>query len=149
MSESLTPFTHSISGSSTPLHGLAHDPSNIPFSRPSSAGGHDAHQVGFVGLGAMGHFMAKNLAIHAQAHPAGSPPLVVWNRSVAKSEALLKEVGGHRVRIAQSPGEVARDCDIIVTNLASDEVVRDIYKKFAADLAVSRRRHFMESYDRI
>jgi 3-hydroxyisobutyrate dehydrogenase-like beta-hydroxyacid dehydrogenase len=97
----------------------------------------------------MGYFMAKNLAIHAQAHPAGSPPLVVWNRNIAKSEALLKDAGSHRVRIAQSPGEVARDCDIIVTNLASDDVVRDIYKKFAADLAVSQRRYLRESHCRI
>jgi 3-hydroxyisobutyrate dehydrogenase-like beta-hydroxyacid dehydrogenase len=84
----------------------------------------------------MGHFMARNLAMNAQSHPTGSPPLVIWNRSVAKSEALVKEVGGHRARIAQTPGEVARDCDIVITNLASDDVVRDIFKKFAADLTV-------------
>jgi hypothetical protein len=67
----------------------------------------------------------------------GSPPLLVHNRTPAKSEKLVKEVGEHRARIAQSPGEVALECDVIFTNLASDEVVRSIYKEFAAALAVS------------
>jgi 3-hydroxyisobutyrate dehydrogenase-like beta-hydroxyacid dehydrogenase len=116
---------------------------DVPFSRPSTPGGSrhgENHQIGWVGLGAMGYFMARNLAINRQSHPAGSPPVVVQNRTVAKAEKLVKEVGANRARVAQTPGEVARDCDIIITNLASDEAVRSIYQEFAQALTVSISR---------
>lgn len=109
-----------------------------PFSRPGTPH-KEPHHIGFVGLGAMGHFMARNLANNRQSHPTGSPPLLVYNRTVSKAEDLVKEVGGEsKVRIAQSPGEIAVECDIIVTNLGSDEAVRLIYQEFAKALTVSR-----------
>jgi 3-hydroxyisobutyrate dehydrogenase-like beta-hydroxyacid dehydrogenase len=45
-------------------------------------------------------------------------------------------VGEDRVRIAQSAGQVALEADIIITNLASDEVVKAIYQEFAQALEV-------------
>jgi ketol-acid reductoisomerase len=135
MSDSPSPFQHAASYGH---HLTSGDSTPIPFSRPGTPTRRDAHQVGFLGLGAMGHFMARNLALNPQAHPAGSPPVLVYNRTVSKSEALVKEVGEQRARIAQSPAELVRESDIIVTNLASDEVVRKIYQEFAAELHVSR-----------
>jgi 3-hydroxyisobutyrate dehydrogenase-like beta-hydroxyacid dehydrogenase len=118
-----------------PLHRLQGG-EHIPFSRPPTPNHKDAPQVGFIGLGAMGRFMARNLAKNRSSHPSGSPPMVVWNRTISKAESLAKEVGGDKMRAAQSPAEVATECDIIVTNLANDEVVVQIYEEFAKALTV-------------
>ncbi len=85
----------------------------------------------------MGYYMARNLARHKHSHPAGSLPLLVYNRTRAKSEQLQKEVGQDRVEIADSPEQLAEDCDVIFTNLASDAVVVEVYTKFKNALSVS------------
>ena len=85
----------------------------------------------------MGYYMARNLAKHKHSHPAGSLPLLVYNRTRAKSEALLQEVGPERIQIAESPEDIAKDCDVIITSLASDAAVLDIYGKFQKALSVS------------
>ncbi|KAF4604832.1 hypothetical protein EYR40_003614 [Pleurotus pulmonarius] len=107
--------------------------SHVPYSRPSTPIAHE-HQIGFVGLGAMGYMMTRNLA---NAREAGSVPILVWNRSVSKSEALQKELGEGKIRIAQNVEQIARECDVIITNLANDEVVREIYQKFSDALKSS------------
>lgn len=101
-----------------------------PFSRPPSP--HNHLQIGFVGLGAMGYPMAKNLA---KARP-GNPGILVWNRTKSKAEQLAKEVGVDRVQIADDLAEVARECDVIFTNLASDAVVKSVFLEFEAALKV-------------
>ena len=60
-------------------------------------------RVGFIGLGIMGRSMARNLL------KAGFP-LIVWNRTASKMEALL-EAGAEG---ASSPAELAARCDIIM-----------------------------------
>ena len=62
--------------------------------------------------------------------------MLVWNRSPQKSEKLLQEVGGSKVRIAQDLAEIARECDIIITSLSTDEVVKSVYEEFARELSV-------------
>lgn len=62
----------------------------------------------------MGAPMAQHLA--RQHH------LVVFNRTRAKAEALLSE----RVRVAESPAEVARECRVIFLMLANDEAVNEV-----------------------
>jgi 3-hydroxyisobutyrate dehydrogenase len=52
-------------------------------------------QVGFIGLGAMGISMARNL------HKAGLLN-AVWNRTHEKSAALAVELGCHAQLISQS-----------------------------------------------
>lgn len=115
------------------LHGHAHAHDN-PFSRPQTP--HVGIQIGFCGLGAMGYPMAKNMATRPISHPAAASPILIWNRSRAKSERLLKELGEHKIKIAESPEEVARECDMIFTNLANDTVVKDIFLLFAKALEV-------------
>ena len=102
----------------------------LPYSRPTTPGAHSPLHVGFVGLGAMGLPMARNLATHRSSHPAGAPPLLVYNRTKAKAEGLLKELGGDKVKIAENAAEVARECDIIITSLANDSAVKAIYEEF-------------------
>lgn len=60
--------------------------------------------IGFIGLGIMGQGMARNIM------QAGYP-LVVWNRTAAKTESLV--AGG--ATAATSPADLAARCDIIIT----------------------------------
>jgi 3-hydroxyisobutyrate dehydrogenase len=61
-------------------------------------------RVGFIGLGAMGRYMAANL------HKAGLLT-AVFNRTFAKAEVFARETGCAAVR---SPGDLASHCDTVV-----------------------------------
>jgi len=61
-------------------------------------------KIGFIGLGIMGQGMVRNL------HKAGFS-LTVWNRTRAKAE-LFRELG---ISIADTPADVARNSDMIIT----------------------------------
>ncbi|HEY7175558.1 MAG TPA: NAD(P)-dependent oxidoreductase [Micromonosporaceae bacterium] len=63
--------------------------------------------VGFIGLGLMGEPMARNLA------RAGTP-MVVWNRTTARSETLRP----YGVRVAASAAEVFAEAEIVILMLA-------------------------------
>lgn len=80
--------------------------------------------------------MAKNLAQNGPEHVKDLPPVRVWNRTRSKAEKLLELVGADKASIAESPEEIALKCDIIVVNLASDDVVRKIYTRFSDALRV-------------
>jgi 3-hydroxyisobutyrate dehydrogenase len=70
-----------------------------------------AMKAGFIGLGAMGQHMARNL------HRAGL--LVgVWNRTSAKAAAFAAETG---CQAFDSPAALAADCAAIVTCVAADQ----------------------------
>lgn len=73
--------------------------------------------VGLVGIGRMGTAMARALA-------RAGLPLVLHNRTPAPAEALAAELGAG---IAGSPAEVAARADIVLTMLADDEAVREVY----------------------
>jgi 3-hydroxyisobutyrate dehydrogenase len=66
--------------------------------------------VGFIGLGAMGIPMARNL------HRAGLLRSL-WNRSADKAQSLGRELG---CAVAASPAELAREADAIVICVAAD-----------------------------
>ena len=61
-------------------------------------------RVGFIGLGIMGQGMAHNLL------KAGFE-VTVWNRTRSKMDEFLEAGAGG----AESPADLARDCDIIIT----------------------------------
>lgn len=63
-------------------------------------------RVGFVGLGIMGQPMARNLM-------RAGYPLVIFNRSPGKTEALARE----GAEAATSPAELARESDVVITML--------------------------------
>jgi len=98
----------------------------VPFSRPHSP--HREVTVGFYGLGAMGYFMAKNLANRLPT------PLHVLNRTRSKSEQLARELGDSKIRITEKAEDLALECDIIFTNLANDEIVKQAFEKFVEAL---------------
>ncbi|KAG6868487.1 hypothetical protein C0993_002025 [Termitomyces sp. T159_Od127] len=120
----------------------------IPYSRPGTPSSHAPKQIGFVGLGAIGYLMATNLA-NQHSSPNGHPPLLVWNRSIAKAEKLLAALGKDKIRIAQDLAQIASECDVIITNLAHDTVVKSIYEKFAETLKAepftTKQRIFVET----
>lgn len=110
------------------LHALTAGDS-VPFSRPHTP--HKELTVGFYGLGSMGYAMARNLVKRL------SSPLVVANRTRSKAEQLQKELGESKVKIVDTPAAIAQECDIILTNLANDAVVKTIYEQFTEALSVS------------
>jgi 3-hydroxyisobutyrate dehydrogenase len=68
-------------------------------------------RVGFVGLGAMGMPMARNL------HAAGLV-CAAWNRTHGRAEALAAETG---TRAADSLPDLAAGCDVVVTCVSADD----------------------------
>ena len=80
--------------------------------------------AGFIGLGAMGRGMARNL------HRAGLLQ-AVWNRNAAIATELAAELG---VTAAASPAEVAARCDVVVLCVSADTDVLEIVDALAPAL---------------
>ena len=72
-------------------------------------------KIGFIGLGIMGSRMARNLQKEGY-------DLIVHNRSKDKATELL----AHGATWADSPAEVGRNSDLVLTMLATPEVVRTV-----------------------
>ncbi|MFL6620428.1 MAG: NAD(P)-dependent oxidoreductase [Povalibacter sp.] len=67
-------------------------------------------RVGFIGLGAMGVGMARQLHKHQML-------AAVWNRTASKAQQLATEVG---CVATSSIGELAKRCDVIVSCVSAD-----------------------------
>ncbi len=81
-------------------------------------------KTGVIGLGAMGAYMALNF------HKAGSLHRV-WNRSREKAKAIGQETG---VEIADSPEQLAEECELIITCVSRDEDVLSVIKRISATI---------------
>lgn len=75
----------------------------------------NALRVGYIGLGLMGKSMARNIL------KAGFP-LVVHNRS----QAAVQELCAEGAQAASSPAEVARQVDVVFTNLPDSPDVEQV-----------------------
>jgi len=73
----------------------------LPYSRPDTPD--HGRRVGVYGLGSIGYHVARNLA-----NSLSNLPLVVYNRTSAKSEKLASELGPNKISIAQSPADLCR-----------------------------------------
>ena len=77
-------------------------------------------KTGFIGLGAMGAHMARNL--NQAGLLAG-----VWNRTRSKATTLAS---GTAIAVAETPADLARACDVVVTCVSADadllQTVRDL-----------------------
>lgn len=80
--------------------------------------------AGFIGLGAMGRGMARNL------HRAGLL-LTFWNRTPARASALAAELG---VAAAEQAADVARRCDVVALCVAADEDVLEVVDAIAGSM---------------
>ena len=81
-------------------------------------------RAGFIGLGAMGLSMARNLA-------RAGLLTAVWNRTSAKVEALAQETG---CDVAADPADLARRCDVLVLCVSADEDVLGVIDALAPAL---------------
>lgn len=82
-------------------------------------------KAGFIGLGAMGVSMARNL------HRAGLLA-AVWNRTAGRATALAAELG---IAAAGSPAELAASCDVIVCCVSADADVLAVVDALAPAIA--------------
>jgi 3-hydroxyisobutyrate dehydrogenase len=82
-------------------------------------------RVGFIGLGAMGSHMARNL------HRAGLLS-GVWNRTPEKARALAAELG---TQAPDSPADLARGVDAVVICVSADQDVLDVVNALVPGLA--------------
>lgn len=82
-------------------------------------------KTGFVGLGAMGTHMARNL------HRAGMLT-AVWNRTAAKARSLAAELG---VKAPDSLAELASAADAVVLCVSADNDVLEVVRSLAPGLA--------------
>src|SRR6202453_3693593 len=73
-------------------------------------------QTGFVGLGAMGTHMARNL--HRSGFLTG-----VWNRTASKAQALAGELQCHAFA---SLSELAGNCEAVVICVSADDDLRAV-----------------------
>jgi 3-hydroxyisobutyrate dehydrogenase len=73
-------------------------------------------RVGFIGLGAMGSGMARNLHKHGLLS-------AIWNRTSAKAQALSQETG---CRQAARPADLAALADVIVICVSADADVLSV-----------------------
>jgi 3-hydroxyisobutyrate dehydrogenase len=81
-------------------------------------------RVGFIGLGAMGLGMARNL--HKHGLLAG-----VWNRTAPKAQELAQEL---RCAAAADPAELARTTDVVVTCVSADADMLGVVDAMLADV---------------
>ena len=81
-------------------------------------------KTGFLGLGAMGAHMARNL------HRAGLLA-AVWNRTADKATALAAELGS---TAAATPADVARACDVLVLCVSADADVLSVVQQLLPGL---------------
>ena len=73
--------------------------------------------VGFLGLGRMGRAMAPRLLEAGHA-------LTVWNRTAEKAERLV----ANGAKIAVTPADVAAKADIVISMLADDAAVLEVFE---------------------
>jgi 3-hydroxyisobutyrate dehydrogenase len=92
-------------------------------------------RVAFLGLGAMGLPMARNL------RKAGFP-LTVWNRSAAKAQELATD----GATVAATPREAAAAADVVLTCLPTQVEVRDVLTRPDGILAgIARGAAFVDT----
>jgi 3-hydroxyisobutyrate dehydrogenase len=81
-------------------------------------------RTGFIGLGAMGMHMARNL------HKAGLLT-AVWNRTQTKAQGLAQEL---KVKAPATLAELAAGCDAVVSCVSADADVLEVTAAIAASL---------------
>jgi 3-hydroxyisobutyrate dehydrogenase/2-hydroxy-3-oxopropionate reductase len=80
--------------------------------------------VGVAGIGRMGGAMSRAIA-------RAGLDLVLYNRTRERAEALADELGA---RVAATPAELAAGADVVISMVADDAAVRDLYQKPAGML---------------
>lgn len=88
--------------------------------------------VAFLGLGVMGRGMAARLIEQRV-------PVVVWNRSRDRAEALVAESASRDARAAASPREAAATADVVISMVTDDAASRAVWLGEDGALAGARK----------
>lgn len=83
--------------------------------------------IGFIGLGIMGEGMAGRLLTEGVAGTKESP-LVVWNRTGSKCQALADKFADKEVVIKATAREVVEACGITYSILSTPEVSKAVFE---------------------
>jgi 3-hydroxyisobutyrate dehydrogenase-like beta-hydroxyacid dehydrogenase len=83
--------------------------------------------TGFVGLGIMGEGMAARLLSEGVAG-TDTNPLIIWNRTTSKCEALKANFADKNIIIKDTAKEVVESCDICYSMLSTPEVSRLVFE---------------------
>ncbi|WP_127586743.1 NAD(P)-dependent oxidoreductase [Paenibacillus koleovorans] len=75
------------------------------------------NKIGFIGLGTMGAPMVRNLLKKGY-------QLTVYNRNTAKTNEFQ---GQSQVQVAASPAEVVQLSEVVITMLANDQAIEEVY----------------------
>jgi len=86
--------------------------------------------VAFIGLGAMGRGIAANLATAAATSDEITPPVLVWNRTVSKSDLHAAEFGTRRARTLSDLSQA----DFIISCLPTSVEVAAVVEELAPEL---------------
>ena len=82
--------------------------------------------IGFIGLGIMGEGMAARLISQGVAGTA-EQPLVVWNRTPSKCDALKAKFPDATISVVASAAAVVQACDITYSMLSTPEASAAVF----------------------
>ena len=85
-------------------------------------------KIGFIGLGAMGGYMAINLAKNNLLQ-------IVFNRTTSKTKLLKKEFA---CSVSNSPLELAKQCEVIIISVSRDVDVLEIINEIKPGIKTGR-----------
>ncbi|KAJ2007987.1 hypothetical protein GGI04_001311 [Coemansia thaxteri] len=88
-------------------------------------------RIGWIGLGAMGAEMARNLQVHRST--AGLSSINVHNRTMAKCEPLA----AHGAVVLESASAVANASDVVFLSLFNDDAVKSVIGEILGAVAVA------------
>mmetsp|Transcript_3075 Transcript_3075/g.5439 ORF Transcript_3075/g.5439 Transcript_3075/m.5439 type:complete len:318 (-) Transcript_3075:141-1094(-) len=83
--------------------------------------------VGFIGLGIMGEGMAARLLSEGVAGTESSP-LIVWNRTKSKCEALKEKYSDKKIVIKDTASEVVAECGVTYSILSTPEASKMVFE---------------------
>ncbi|MGH8557631.1 MAG: NAD(P)-dependent oxidoreductase [Methylococcales bacterium] len=81
-------------------------------------------KAGFIGLGAMGASMARNIALSGQL-------AAVWNRSLSTAREFAKQLG---VEVCENPADLASKCKVVCICVSADQDVLEVVNKLLPGL---------------
>lgn len=84
--------------------------------------------TGFVGIGIMGEGMVTRLLSQGVTGENDKNPLVIWNRTPAKCEALKKQFPDKKIIVKASAKEVVEACAITYSMLSTPEVAKIVFE---------------------
>jgi 3-hydroxyisobutyrate dehydrogenase-like beta-hydroxyacid dehydrogenase len=88
-----------------------------------------APRLSWIGLGNMGRGMCKNLVEKANL----SSPLILYNRTQARSDKLSSQLGDGKTKVATSIAEAVKGSDIIFTCVGDDAAINETVDTILAE----------------